>query len=249
MGKLKVTVITLTLNSEKYLTECISSVLAQTYTIHQYILKDGLSTDGTISLAKSISGSIQIVQKSDSGIYSAFNQSIKEVSGDVTIFIHADDMLADETVVTDIIKCFETTECDVVFGDIEIINPENKKLIRYWRSSKFKYWKLFFGWMPPHTSLAIKSSVFQKVGEFDESYEISGDYDYIIRLFSRDDLRFEYLPRLITKMRAGGSSNKDFRSFIVKFIEDYKIAKKLTKFPFFLIVCKRVRKIWQFAVF
>lgn len=248
MSNLKVTVVTLTLNSEKYLAECIGSVLSQTYKIHQYIIKDGVSTDGTISLARSISSSIQVIQKKDNGIYSAFNQSLKEVTGDITIFVHADDMLADNAVISDIVNRFVSTDCDVVFGDIEIINPENKKVVRYWRSSNFQYWKLYFGWMPPHTALAIKNSTFQKVGKFDESFQISGDYDYILRLFTRDDLNFQYIPRLITKMRAGGSSNKNIRSFIVKFIEDYRIAKKFVKTPFVMVLCKKIRKITQFVV-
>ena len=49
--------------------------------------------------------------------------------------------------------------------------------------------------MPPHTTLFIRKSLLKDVGYYDENLKISGDYDFIIRLFKKNDLKIFYLNR------------------------------------------------------
>ena len=43
--------------------------------------------------------------------------------------------------------------------------------------------------MPPHTALFFKKYLLNDIGYYDENFKISSDYDFIIRLFKKDDLK------------------------------------------------------------
>ena len=76
-------------------------------------------------------------------------------------------------------------------------------------------------------------------------YKISGDYDYVLRVFSRHDFVIEYLPRVITTMKADGASNRNFNSFKVKLREDILAARQLNTFAPLTVLFKKIRKLPQ----
>jgi glycosyltransferase len=80
--------------------------------------------------------------------------------------------------------------------------------------------------MPPHPTLYLKKNVYKKIGGFNLNYNISSDYDFIIRLFKDRSLKLRHLPRFTIKMQTGGTSNKNLKNIIKKSVEDLKILKK-----------------------
>ena len=58
--------------------------------------------------------------------------------------------------------------------------------------------------MPPHTSLFIKKDLAQRVGKYDTEFDISSDYDYMVRLFSIENTKFLYTNNYIVSMSSGG---------------------------------------------
>ena len=80
--------------------------------------------------------------------------------------------------------------------------------------------------MPPHPTLFLRKEVFEKHGYFDTSYNISADYEFILRIFKDQFLKFEYLPKVITTMRLGGISNRSLKNILNKTLEDYRAMKK-----------------------
>ena len=85
---LKISIITATFNSEKYLEETIRSVLSQSYQNIEYIIIDGGSTDRTLKIVEKHTGKIdKVVSEHDSGIYDAFNKGIKLATGDIIYFL------------------------------------------------------------------------------------------------------------------------------------------------------------------
>jgi teichuronic acid biosynthesis glycosyltransferase TuaG len=90
-----VSIITPTFNSEKYISQTIQSIQAQTYNNWELLITDDCSTDGTIDVIKSY-------QKRDSriklffsetnlGAGAARNRSIKEARGRYIAFCDSDD--------------------------------------------------------------------------------------------------------------------------------------------------------------
>ena len=63
MKKYKISIITVTKNSEKFLKDCILSVKKQSYKNYEHIIIDGNSTDKTIKIIKSFKGKIKFYKK------------------------------------------------------------------------------------------------------------------------------------------------------------------------------------------
>ena len=99
--------------------------------------------------------------------------------------------------------------------------------------------------MPPHPTLFLRRSVFEKYGYYDTNYSISSDYDAILKWFSNDNFKVYYLPEVLIKMRTGGRSNKLINLF-KKSKEDLKALRKNRIGGFYSLFLKNVRKISQF---
>lgn len=247
---MKVSIITVCYNSEVTIDETINSVINQTYNNLEYIIIDGNSEDTTVSIINKYKNKIdKIISESDKGIYYAMNKGIKLATGDVIGFLHSDDLYFDSYSVVDVVSYFRDNKFDGVYGDLQYVYKENtNKVIRLWKSHIFQPKLLKMGWMPPHPTLFLKKNVYKKHGNFDTFYRISADYDFILRILRDKNLKFGYLPKIITKMRVGGASNRSLKNIIQKTTEDYKAVCSNNIGGWFSIVLKNFSKIKQFLI-
>ena len=89
----KISVITVTKNSEKYLEENIKSLSNQTYKNFEHIIIDGDSRDGTLQIIKKYSNNItKWISEPDQGLYFAMNKGIQLSSGDIIGILNSDDI-------------------------------------------------------------------------------------------------------------------------------------------------------------
>ena len=100
--------------------------------------------------------------------------------------------------------------------------------------------------MPAHPTFFLKKSVYEKHGLFNLNYSISADYDFMMRVLSDKSLKFGYLPKVITKMRVGGESNRSLKNIILKIKEDYIIIKRNNIGNFLTLIRKNTSKFKQF---
>ena len=85
----KFSVITVTYNAENVLEDTIQSVIAQTYHQVEYIIVDGASKDGTLSIIDRYRPRIHtVVSEPDKGLYDAMNKGIALASGDYLCFLN-----------------------------------------------------------------------------------------------------------------------------------------------------------------
>ncbi|WP_452229287.1 MULTISPECIES: glycosyltransferase family 2 protein [unclassified Lacinutrix] len=249
---MKISIITATYNSGATITSCMASVLAQTYPNIEYVIIDGNSTDNTIATVKQIqseapNANIVIQSEPDKGIYDALNKGIALATGDVIGFVHSDDLLANPKTLETIATIFKNQTVDGVYGDLQYVNKSDiTKVIRYWKSEVFTKRLLKKGWMPAHPTLFLKRDVYKKHGRFNLTYKIAADYDFILRVFKDDSLAFSYLPEVITKMRAGGASNRSLKNILIKSKEDYKAITTNNIGSIWTILQKNVSKLNQF---
>lgn len=88
----KFSIITVTYNAEKVLEDTIQSVISQTYHHIEYIIVDGASKDGTLSIINRYRSRIHtVVSEPDKGLYDAMNKGIALASGDYLCFLNAGD--------------------------------------------------------------------------------------------------------------------------------------------------------------
>ena len=250
---MKLSIITATYNSAQELETCVSSVTIQDYNNIEHILVDGGSTDTTPALIKKYEQThenIRWVSEPDQGIYDALNKGIAMATGDVIGFIHSDDVLADRKIISKIMEQFKNTKVDGVYGDLRYVQKTNiNKTIREWKSCDFRPELLRQGWMPAHPTFFLKKAVYQKHGHFNLAYRIAADYDFMLRVLQDENLSFSYLPKVITKMRVGGASNRSLKNIVQKSKEDYKSIKSNgLSYPLWVLLAKNLSKIPQFLL-
>ena len=206
---MKISIITITYNSAKTLQRALESVQRQSYTDIEHVIVDGDSTDGTRELIEAYAKAhtnVRWVSEKDKGIYDALNKGIRMATGDAIGFLHSDDVFYSTDSVAHIARALEEEGVQVVYGDLQYCNGE--KVVRRWKSNDFNPCALKYGWMPPHPTVYVRREVYQEVGEYDEWFRISADYDMMLRIFTAG-YRSRYLPEVLVSMEVGGASNKN----------------------------------------
>ena len=95
-----VSIITVVLNGERFLAECIQSVISQDYDNLEYIIVDGGSRDGTLDIIRHYEDRIDYwLSEPDEGLYDALNKGVKLSNGDIFSALHADDAYYNQTVI------------------------------------------------------------------------------------------------------------------------------------------------------
>jgi len=247
---MKISIITATFNSSRFIESCIKSILKQNYKKFEIIIIDGLSTDSTIKKIKTLldkHNNIKFFSEKDLGIYHALNKGIEKANGDIIGFVHSDDLLYNKNVLSNIIDVFKNSNIDGVYGDLKYVEKQNtNKVIRYWKSKDFKPNLINKGWTPPHPTLYLRKKVYEKHGLFDLNYKISSDYDFMTKIFMDNTFNFKYIPKVITKMRVGGISNKNIKNVLIKSLEDYKVIYRNGSGGIITLLRKNTSKIKQF---
>lgn len=246
---MKVSIVTVVLNCENFISCCIDSVLMQKHDDIEYIVIDGKSTDGTISRIEKYRDQIHCyISEPDQGFYSALNRGLALATGEIVGILNADDVLANADVISSIVDKFMQTGCDAVYGNLNYTSRNNLDcIIRKWRSKSFLRSYLHFGWMPPHPTLYLKRSIYVKHGCYSMNFGHSADYEFILRLFYKHQIYAVFVDQLFVKMRIGGISNGSLSQLIKGCREDYQaMVFHQLPFPFISAVGKKFRKIEQF---
>jgi glycosyltransferase len=245
--QMKISIITATYNSEQTILDCIASVNSQTYPDIEHIIIDGDSKDDTVKLINSQPNRVtKLVSEPDKSIYDAMNKGISLSTGDIIGFLHSDDFFESKDVLSRVAKAFEKSGAKIVYGNIlyvDRINPN--KIIRTWLSNSFHYENLRKGWMPAHTTFYAKRELYKKYGLYDTSFQISADYDLMLRFLGLHNASSYFLNITFLRMRYGGASNK-FSNYIQRRKEDYRAIRKNNIGGVNTLFLKNVRKLGQF---
>ena len=246
----KISIITSTFNSVKTLERTILSVIAQDHALVEYIVIDGGSTDGTIELINSYKQHIHFfISEKDKGIYDGLNKGIMQATGDVIGFLHSDDHFANDKVISRISAAFDKEgDIDAVYGDILFFNMVDgkEKKVRSVKSDVFTPFMFRFGMMPAHPTFYAKADVYKKFGLFDLAYKISADFDFLLRVMLLGKIKTKYLPGLMVKMLAGGTSTKNLKSNLTLNREILRSCKRHKVYTnYFMIYAKYMYKVFQ----
>ena len=144
------------------------------------------------------------------------------------------------------VETINQNSADIVFSDILFIKRSSKdNIIRTWKAGNFSKRKLKFGWMPPHPGVLVKSEIFRKFGRFDEKFKISGDYDFLLRVFSNYEGKIVYLNTVSVIMRYGGVSSRSYKNTFRKWKEDLIAIKQNNIGSILTVLFKRIIKLNQ----
>lgn len=149
---MKVTIITACYNRERTIRGCIESILAQDYPDIEYIVVDGASTDGSLSVIQEYKERIaKIISEPDKGMYEAINKGLRAATGEVVGLVHSDDFLFSPHTVSHIVERFRETHADFLYGDGLFVDADRTdKVVRNWIGGEYRLWKVRHGWLPLH---------------------------------------------------------------------------------------------------
>lgn len=177
----RVSIITVTYNSEKTLAVAMESVLNQTVSPYEYIIVDGQSTDKTVEIAEGYKDAFEqknirltVISEKDEGIYDAMNKGIKLASGDIVGMINSDDYYEPIAVGT-VLLAYEEEKFDLFYADLRMIKPDGTSFIKHSRDRKYATSR---DWNHPTTFITK-----EMYGRFlYRNDTIHDDYDLILRL-------------------------------------------------------------------
>ena len=246
----KISIITVTYNSAATIADTLLSVQNQSYNNIEHIIVDGNSQDDTMEIVKSFPHVNKWCSERDGGLYDAMNKGLEMATGDIIGILNSDDIYANNFVLSKVIDCFNNEYVDTLYGDLHYVHPTDlSKVIRVWKSGRFKRSNFNFGWMPPHPTFFVRREVYEKAGMFNLSLKSAADYEVMLRILYKHKFNAAYLPEVLVKMRAGGVSNGSLRKRIRANRED-RMAWKMNELNpyFFTLYLKPLRKVFQFIV-
>lgn len=250
---MKISIITVTWNSAKTISDTLESVLRQSYEDFEHIIIDGFSTDGTMEIVRSYEnqydGRLRYISEKDNGIYDAMNKGIRMSTGEVIGILNSDDFYRDSNVLKDVASCIG--ENDAVYGDLIYVDSVNlQKDIRLYSSADFKLWKFKFGLMPAHPSFYCRRNVYETFGLYVTDLPIAADFDFLIRVMYKFGIKTHYIHRNFVSMRIGGASSSGMKSLIQSLKDRKTVFKRneITTNYIFLSIGYLI-KIWQLIKF
>ncbi len=225
---MKFSVITINFNNPKGLKDTILSVSKQIFSEFEYIIIDGGSGAQDQKILDEFKDQIDfIVSEPDNGVYEAMNKGIKIARGDYVIFMNSGDTFYDHYSLN-IYNDYIDGSSDVYYGNtlgvyesgktLELIQPEILNLV-FWLFDSLN-----------HQATAIRRSLFENFGYYDENLRITSDWRFFFNAFWRNRLKFKYINSFLAIYNLHGISSdssfseihiKERESFIKNFYSEY----------------------------
>ena len=207
---MKISIITPTNNSGKFIARNINSVINQTYENFEQIVIDKVSTDNTIEVATELYSKagknerLKVICAEDSGISDAFNRGLEIANGQIITFLNSDDEYVDENIFSKIVQVFKDEKILFSHGNIYFFDPIRGSVLKTPGGKSLEDGMIFF-----HPSMFFRKYIFDEYGYFDLKYKYAMDFDLLCRaLFKDHDFLNKgiYINKTITRVNFGGVS-------------------------------------------
>ena len=224
MNDPKISVITVCYNAVDTIEETILSVLNQNYKNVEYIIIDGMSTDGTINIINKYSRRLAFwISEADKGIYDAMNKGIDMATGDYINFMNAGDVFVDHTTLEKAVALFPK-DIDVIFGDS--IEKDDKGSL-FFKACSGNPDIISYHPTYRHGASFVKASVHKSL-KFDlskkEYFSYGLDYNQIWNMY-HEGYKFKKIEMPIMIYERDGMSNNSAKSHEII----YKITHQASK--------------------
>ena len=198
---MKISVLTPSYNSGKYLQRAIDSVLKQSYTNYEHIISDGGSTDDSVEIIKKHKDIIYVSEK-DRGQSDAMNKAFDMSSGDIIVYLNADDEFSPGAFESIINAFKKVPSADMVVGDLVFLTDEES--VKRIPSNKYthilQYWLNVFPNNP--VSFFYKRKIQEKIGHFPIDDHYAMDIWFLLRVYK--DFKIIKIDQLLGVFHSDG---------------------------------------------
>lgn len=238
---MKISIITVALNSEFTIENTIKSVLKQNYKNTEHIIIDGGSEDDTIKIVKKYKNKIKkILIEKDRGVYDAINKGINIAHGSIISILHSNDIFYNSKVLSNVHKKFsQDKDLKILFGDVKYIGRKKFFPTRYYSANFFKKYMMLFGYSPPHPSSFIKKEVYLRYGFYKHKYKIAGDFEFFLRVLFKNKIKYKLVNKCYVLMSPGGISDRGIKSYYNSSLEILKAFRDNKIYSNFLLILLR----------
>ena len=212
----EVSVIIPTYNREKFISECVQSVLAQTLPAREIIIVDDGSTDATYNILRDLGFNSLSTKKTvlryffqqNRGVSSARNLGIKEARSEYIALLDSDDLWLKSKLDRQVSAFQNDTQSSRLCHTDEIWIRNGVRVNQHKKHKKhggnvFQSCLKLCCISP--SSAMMHRSVFEDFGVFDEDLPACEDYDFWLRYSAKEDVNFIDEPLIIKK---GGHSDQ-----------------------------------------
>jgi glycosyltransferase involved in cell wall biosynthesis len=177
-----VSVITPTLNQARYISETLESVQDQLYGEVEHIVVDGGSSDGTIEILRTHEGTPRFrwTTGPDAGMYDAVNKGLRVARGEILAYLNSDDLYLPWTIQTAVGYLQAHPEVDLVYGDYMALHEATSQRVLLLQPPYSRDYVRRTGFIPQPT-VFWRRSLYDRLGEFDDTLQYVGDCDYWMR--------------------------------------------------------------------
>ncbi len=257
----KVSVIIPVYNGEKFLSEAIESVVAQTYLDWEIITVNDGSTDRSLEILrkyeKQLPSKIYVINQENKGPSLTRNMAIAEAKGEYIAFLDCDDSWLPEKLEKQVEFLDLNKEFGLIYSDCYVIDYNGNikgntysSRIKPFRGNVFN--ELLYTNFIPTSTVMVRSEVFDDVGLFNPMLRISQDYDLWIRIAETCPIDFIDQPLAKYRLHCEGISrnvelmtNEDFQIMEYWLTKKPKVRRELKD----QIKQKRARLHYQLALY
>lgn len=223
---MKLSIITITYNAEKYLTRTLESIVNQSRQDFEYLIIDGKSKDGTLLIAAAYDARInQIISEPDQGLYDAMNKGLALATGDFVWFMNAGDEICKIDAVEKIYQLIDAQpQIDVLYGDTYFVEENGniqglRSEITPHRLPRNLQWQAMnLGMLVCHQAFIARKSIAPLYLE----NNLSADVDWEIECLKKAR-KIQFLDFIVAKYLVGGISNKQLKRSL---LDRYTVLKK-----------------------
>ena len=201
-------------NTSKYLDECITSAINQTYKNLEIVLVDDGSSDTSLDICKKYlkDNRVKVIEKKHKGVSYARNEGLKVSTGKYVMFLDSDDYYNNDYV-ENMYNALTSNKCDVVISGFCLVYKKRKKIFEYINASKlFKFsdiveYMINTSCFNSASKVLIKKSIIDDNNiTFDTSLICFEDYKFSFDVLSNSN-RIYYLSNCLYNYRVHHNSS------------------------------------------
>lgn len=249
-----ISLITVTFNAEKLVSDTLKSAIEQTYKNIELIVVDGGSSDKTLENVKQFSAHIgTLISEPDYGIYDAMNKGIKAAKGEWIYFLNAGDSFYNQHVLENIFS-HSIDEYDLIYAKVETKNePTGINYI----TGKPTFFRDFFSRYPIcHQATFTRKSVFEKIGFYTIQYKLAADTEWFARFFKSSPSKAIFIDQVVAYYDIQGTTYqkrmkgyKEYLHFGFKHFPWYISLKNYLNYPLLWLKVKFIRMFQNTLIF
>lgn len=177
----RLSIIIATHNAAGTLERALESIAAQTFTSWELLIADGGSKDATPDIIRRHQGMVYYWHSHpDAGIYDAWNQALVHARGEYVCFLGADDCFAEATSLARLFDAVGAAGYDLVTSRGGVFDPATGSKVDF--GAPWDYRRVGRRMIVCHPGMLHRRELFARYGNFDASYRIAGDLEFLLRL-------------------------------------------------------------------